>query len=36
MVVFPLFVGADLYGLLVNELDSGNLGNVSTVAFSCP
>lgn len=33
MVVFPLFVGADLYGLLVNELDSGNLGNVSTVAF---
>ena len=33
MVVFPLFVGADLYGLLVNELDASNLSNVSTVAF---
>ncbi|MCR4688744.1 MAG: GGDEF domain-containing protein [Saccharofermentans sp.] len=33
MVVCPLFVGADLYGLLVNELDCNNLSNVSTVAF---
>lgn len=33
MVVFPLFVGADLYGLLVNELDANVLAHVSTVAF---
>ena len=33
MVVFPLFVGADLYGMLVNELDSNYLSDVSTVAF---
>ena len=33
MVVFPLFVGADYYGLLVNELDCSNLSNVVTVAF---
>ena len=33
MVVFPLFVGADLYGMLVNELDANYLSDVSTVAF---
>ena len=33
VLVFPLFVGADLYGMLVNELDGNYLSDVSTVAF---
>lgn len=33
MVVFPLFVGADMYGLLVNELDANALSHVSPVAL---
>lgn len=33
MVVFPLFVGVELYGFLVNELDSTQFFNVSSVAF---
>ena len=33
MVVFPLFVGADLYGMLVNELEASYLSDVSTIAF---
>lgn len=33
MTVFPLFVGEDLYGMLVNELDSSEFGSVSSVAY---
>ena len=33
MVVSPLFVGADIYGFLVNELDTNDLMNVSPVAI---
>lgn len=33
MVVFPLFVGEDLYGMFVNELDTKYLSDVPTVAF---
>ena len=33
MTVFPLFVGEDLYGMLVNELDSRDFGSVSPVAY---
>ncbi len=33
MTVFPLFVGEDLYGMLVNELDSNDFGSVSPVAY---
>lgn len=32
MIVSPLFVGADLYGLLVNELEMNNTYSVSSVA----
>ncbi|MBP5180422.1 MAG: GGDEF domain-containing protein [Clostridiales bacterium] len=32
-VVFPLFVGADMFGMLVSEMDSGNLTNVSPLAY---
>ena len=33
MVVSPLFVGSDIYGFLVNELDTKNLVNVAPVAI---
>ena len=33
MTVFPLFVGDDLYGFIVNELDMNDLQNVSVVAY---
>lgn len=33
MTVFPLFVGEDLYGFVVNELDTSDLVNVSLVAY---
>ena len=33
MVVSPLFVGADIYGFLVNEIDTKNLVNVAPVAI---
>ena len=33
MIVFPLFVGDDVYGLLVNQLDTADLSNVSVVAY---
>ncbi len=33
MTVFPLFVGEDLYGFIVNKLDSSDLVNVSLVAY---
>ncbi len=33
MTVFPLFVGEDLYGFIVNELDTSDLANVSLVAY---
>ena len=33
MVVFPLFVGVELYGFLVNELETTQFFNVSSVAF---
>ncbi len=33
MTVFPLFVGEELYGMLVNELDSSEFGSVSSVAY---
>ena len=32
-VVFPLFVGADMFGMLVSEMDSGNLTNVSPLSY---
>lgn len=32
MVAFPLFVGNDLYGVLVVDTDSGNLQNISPIA----
>ena len=31
--VFPLFVGEDMYGMLVTEMDSSNLTNISPVSF---
>ena len=33
MVVSPLFVGADIYGFLVNEIDTKHLMNVAPVAI---
>ena len=33
VIVFPLFVGEDMYGMLVSELDSSNLTNVSPVSY---
>ena len=33
MTVFPLFVGEELYGFVVNEVDSSDLTHVSMVAF---
>ncbi|MBP5262130.1 MAG: GGDEF domain-containing protein [Clostridiales bacterium] len=33
MIVFPLFVGEDLYGLFVNQLDTDDLSNVSVVTY---
>ena len=33
VVVFPLFVGEDMYGMLVSEMDSSNLNNVSPVTY---
>lgn len=33
MTVSPLFVGEDLYGMLVNDLDSTYFGSVSPVAY---
>ena len=33
MVVSPLFVGADIYGFLVNELNTKNLMNIAPVAI---
>lgn len=33
MVVSPLFVGADIYGFLVNEIDTRHLMNVAPVAI---
>ena len=33
VVVFPLFVGEDMYGMLVAEMDSSNLSNMSPVSF---
>lgn len=33
MVVSPLFVGADIYGFMVNELDTVNLMNIAPVAI---
>ena len=33
VVVFPLFVGEDMYGMLVSEMDSSNLNNISPVSF---
>ena len=33
VVVFPLFVGDDMYGMLVSEMDSSNLNNMSPVAY---
>ena len=33
MVVSPLFVGADIYGFMVNELDTKNLVNIAPVAI---
>lgn len=33
VVVFPLFVGEDMYGMLVAEMDSSNLNNVSPVTY---
>ncbi len=33
MTVFPLFVGEDLYGLLVTSLDTSNLVSVTPVAY---
>ncbi len=33
VVVFPLFVGDDMYGMLVSEMDSSNLTNVSPVSY---
>ncbi|MBQ1894263.1 MAG: GGDEF domain-containing protein [Clostridiales bacterium] len=33
MVASPLFVGEDLYGILVNELDTGSLASVTPVAL---
>ena len=33
MVVSPLFVGADIYGFMVNELNTGNLVNIAPVAI---
>ena len=33
MTVFPLFVGEDLYGFIVNEVDASDLVNVSLVAY---
>ncbi|MBR1798260.1 MAG: GGDEF domain-containing protein [Clostridiales bacterium] len=33
VVVFPLFVGEDMYGMLVTEMDSSNLTNVSPVSY---
>ena len=32
-VVFPLFVGEDMYGMLVSEMDSSNLSNVTPVSY---
>ena len=33
VVTFPLFVGEDMYGMLVSEMDGSNLNNVSPVSF---
>ena len=33
MTVFPLFVGEDLYGFIVNELEMSDLQNVSVVSY---
>ncbi|MBR6960170.1 MAG: GGDEF domain-containing protein, partial [Clostridiales bacterium] len=33
MTVFPLFVGEDVYGFIVNELEMADLTNVSVVAY---
>ena len=33
VVVFPLFVGEDMYGMLVSEMDSSNLNNMSPVSY---
>jgi len=33
MTVFPLFVGEDVYGFIVNELEMADLPNVSVVAY---
>ncbi|SCW26885.1 diguanylate cyclase (GGDEF) domain-containing protein [Ruminococcaceae bacterium YRB3002] len=33
MVVFPLFVGEDIYGLIVNELDITDLNNIPVVGY---
>lgn len=33
MMVFPLFVGEDLYGFIVNDLDTAELSNVPVVAY---
>ena len=33
VVVFPLFVGEDMYGMLVAEMDSNNLTNMSPVSY---
>jgi diguanylate cyclase (GGDEF)-like protein len=33
VVVFPLFVGDDMYGMLVSEMDSSNLNNMSPVSY---
>lgn len=32
-VVFPLFVGEDMFGMLVSEMDSNNLMNVTPLAY---
>ena len=33
VVTFPLFVGEDMYGMLVAEMDSSNLTNVTPVSY---
>ena len=33
MIVFPLFVGEDIYGLFVSQLDTADLSNVSVVTY---
>ena len=33
VVVFPLFVGDDMYGMLVSEMDNSNMNNMSPVSY---